>query len=71
MTWYIGKKTIQLTMSNNDQIQLSSWSIRNRIFFKLGSDSIYYGQNIVHNITKLVLFSFAVTFNISRKSTVN
>lgn len=40
-------------------------------FSKLGSDSIYYGQNIVHNITKLVLFSFAVTFNISCKSTVN
>ena len=39
-------------------------------FSKLGSDSIYYGQNIVHNIMKLVLFSFAVTFNISRKSTV-
>ena len=40
-------------------------------FSKLGSDSIYYGQNIVHNITKLVLFSFAVIFNISYKSTVN
>ena len=40
-------------------------------FSKLGSDSIYYGQNIVHNITKLVLFSFAVIFNISHKSTVN
>jgi len=40
-------------------------------FSKLGSDSIYYGQNIVHNITKLVLFSFAVIFNISCKSTVN
>ena len=40
-------------------------------FSKLGTDSIYYDQNIVHNITKLVLFSFAVTFNISRKSAVN
>lgn len=40
-------------------------------FSKLGNDSIYYGQNIVHNITKLVLFSFAVIFNISCKSTVN
>ena len=40
-------------------------------FSKLGRDSIYYGQNIVRNITKLVLFSFAVTFNISCKSTVN
>ena len=39
-------------------------------FSKLGRDSIYYGQNIVHNITKLVLFSFAVIFNISYKSTV-
>ena len=39
-------------------------------FSKLGSDSIYYGQNIVHNITKLVLFSFAVTFNILYKSAV-
>ena len=71
MTWCIGKKTIQLTMSNNDQILLSSWNIRSSRFFKLGNDNIYYGQNIVHNITKLVLFSFAVTFNISRKSTVN
>lgn len=40
-------------------------------FSKLGSDSIYYDQNIVHNITKIVLFSFAVIFNISCKSTVN
>jgi len=40
-------------------------------FSKLGSDSIYYDQNIVHNITKIVLFSFAVIFNISCKYTVN
>ena len=40
-------------------------------FSKLGSDSIYYDQNIVHNITKIVLFSFAVIFNILCKSTVN
>jgi len=40
-------------------------------FSKLGGDSIYYDQNIVHNITKIVLFSFAVIFNISRKFTVN
>ena len=25
-------------------------------FSKLGGDSIYYDQNIVHNITKIVLF---------------
>ena len=70
MTWYIGKKTIQLMMSNNNQILLLSWNIQSSRFFKLGSDSIYCGQNIVHNITKLVLFSFAVTFNILYKSAV-
>ena len=40
-------------------------------FSKLGGDSIYYDQNIVHNITKIVLFSFAVISNTSCNSTVN